>query len=195
MVDLFTIHRVRQSNAETTILENLAQHRILVIQIQRQRHRAIPTIDPVIDLVATSLLIRHEQRVVRQIDVARLHIHLAIDRLQIDRLNVVDVEGVSEQGMLIDFSDVSQILNEYIHDIIDHAFVVYDKDEVLLEMFKLLPPGHRIVKVPFIPTAENLAKWAFEQVSPHIKTAYGNKLRLTAMHVRETPKSWACWKE
>ena len=97
--------------------------------------------------------------------------------------------------MLIDFSDVSQILNEYIHDIIDHAFVVYDKDEVLLEMFKLLPPGHRIVKVPFIPTAENLAKWAFEQVSPHIKTAYGNKLRLTAMHVRETPKSWACWKE
>ncbi len=109
--------------------------------------------------------------------------------------DVVDVEGVSEQGMLIDFSDVSQILNEHIHDIIDHAFVVYDKDEVLLEMFKSLPPAHRIVKVPFIPTAENLAKWAFEQVSPHIKTAYGNKLRLTAMHVRETPKSWACWKE
>ncbi len=109
--------------------------------------------------------------------------------------DVVDVEGVSEQGMLIDFSDVSQILNEHIHDIIDHAFVVYDKDEVLLEMFKSLPPAHRIVKVPFIPTAENLAKWAFEQVSPHIKTAYGNKLRLTASHVRETPKSWACWKE
>ena len=45
--------------------------------------------------------------------------------------DVVDVEGVSEQGMLIDFSDVSQILNEYIHDIIDHAFVVYDKDDFL----------------------------------------------------------------
>jgi 6-pyruvoyltetrahydropterin/6-carboxytetrahydropterin synthase len=109
--------------------------------------------------------------------------------------DIVEEEGVSEEGMLIDFSDVSQILNEHIHDIVDHAFVVYNKDEVLLEMFKQLPPEHRIVEVPFIPTAENLAKWAFEQVAPHIKTAYGNRLRLTAMHVRETPKSWACWKE
>ena len=109
--------------------------------------------------------------------------------------DVVDVGGVSEEGMLIDFSDVSKILNEYVHDIIDHAFVVYDKDTVLLELFEKLPPEHRIVRVPFIPTAENLARWAFEQVAPHIKTAYGNDLRLVAMHVRETPKSWASWRE
>ena len=38
-----------------------------------------------------------------------------------------------------------------------------------------------------------LAKWAFEQVEPHIQTTYGNQLRLVAMHVRETPKSWASW--
>ena len=109
--------------------------------------------------------------------------------------DIVDVEGVSEEGMLIDFSDVSVILNEYVHDVIDHAFVVYEKDAMLINMFAQLPPEHRIVKVPFIPTAENLAKWAFEQVAPHIKTAYGNRLKLVAMHVRETPKSWACWKE
>jgi 6-pyruvoyltetrahydropterin/6-carboxytetrahydropterin synthase len=109
--------------------------------------------------------------------------------------DIVDVEGVSEEGMLIDFSDVSVILNEYVHDVIDHAFVVYEKDEMLINMFAQLPPEHRIVKVSFIPTAENLAKWAFEQVAPHIKTAYGNRLKLVAMHVRETPKSWACWKE
>ena len=109
--------------------------------------------------------------------------------------DIVDVPGVSEEGMLIDFSDVSQILEVHIHDIIDHAFVVYENDELLTTLFKQLPPEHRIVKVPFIPTAENLAKWAFEQVAPHIKTAYGNRLKLVAMHVRETPKSWACWKE
>ena len=109
--------------------------------------------------------------------------------------DIVDVPGVSEEGMLIDFSDVSQILEVHIHDIIDHAFVVYENDELLTTLFEQLPPEHRIVKVPFIPTAENLAKWAFEQVAPHIKTAYGNRLKLVAMHVRETPKSWACWKE
>ena len=109
--------------------------------------------------------------------------------------DIVDVPGVSEEGMLIDFSDVSQILEVHIHDIIDHAFVVYENDELLTTLFEQLPPEHRIVKVPFIPTAENLAKWAFEQSAPHFKTAYGNRLKLVAMHVRETPKSWACWKE
>jgi hypothetical protein len=38
-----------------------------------------------------------------------------------------------------------------------------------------------------------LAKWAFEQVEPHITSAYGNALKLVAMHVRETPKSIASW--
>ncbi len=109
--------------------------------------------------------------------------------------DVVEESGVSEEGMLMDFSDVSEILTTHIHDVIDHAFVVYEGDELLLNIFQGLPPEHRIVKVPFIPTAENLAKWAFEQVAPHIKTAYGNRLRLVAMHVRETPKSWASWRE
>ncbi len=109
--------------------------------------------------------------------------------------DVVDTEGVSEEGMLMDFSDVSAILEKYVHDVVDHAFVVYEKDSMLVNLFDQLPPEHRIVKVPFIPTAENLAKWAFEQVSPHITSTYGNKLRLVAMHVRETPKSWACWRE
>jgi len=48
--------------------------------------------------------------------------------------------------------------------------------------------------VPFIPTVENLAKWAFSIVEPRIKTTYGNKLMLVALHVRETPKSWASWR-
>tara|TARA_B100001113_G_C21012857_1_gene580107 strand:+ start:449 stop:907 length:459 start_codon:yes stop_codon:yes gene_type:complete len=106
---------------------------------------------------------------------------------------VVQEEGVSEEGMLIDFGDVSSILEEHIHDVVDHAFVVYERDEEAIEVLSALSSDHRTVVVPFIPTAENLAKWAFEQVSPHIYSSYGNKLRLSAMHVRETPKSWASW--
>ena len=109
--------------------------------------------------------------------------------------DVVTDRGVSDEGMLIDFSDVSIILTKYVHDIIDHAFVVYDGDEEGKAALSLLKNDHRTYVVPFIPTAENLAKWAFEQVKPHIKSSYGNKLRLVAMHVRETPKSWASWRE
>ena len=43
--------------------------------------------------------------------------------------DVVTDRGVSDEGMLIDFSDVSYILTKYVHDVIDHAFVVYDGDE------------------------------------------------------------------
>jgi len=109
--------------------------------------------------------------------------------------DVVTDRGVSDEGMLIDFSDVSYILTRYVHDVIDHAFVVYDGDEEGRAALSLLKNDHRTYVVPFIPTAENLAKWAFEQVKPHIKSSYGNKLRLVAMHVRETPKSWASWRE
>jgi len=108
--------------------------------------------------------------------------------------DVVTEQGVSEEGMLIDFSDVSKILNEKIHDVVDHAFIVYENDEEALAAMATMGGGHRTVTVPFIPTAENLAKWAFEQVSPYIETAYGNSLRLAAFHVRETPKSWATWR-
>ena len=108
--------------------------------------------------------------------------------------DIIDVEGVSEQGMLIDFSAISSILNKYIHDIVDHAFLIYSGDTVMLDSLQSLGEEHRTVVMPFIPTAENLAKWAFEQVSPHISTEYGNRIRLVAMHVRETPKSWASWR-
>jgi 6-pyruvoyltetrahydropterin/6-carboxytetrahydropterin synthase len=107
--------------------------------------------------------------------------------------DTVQESGVSEEGMLMDFSDVSAILMEHIHDVVDHAFVVYEGDIDARKACEAMGEGHRTVVVPFIPTAENLAKWAFEQIQPHISTIYGNRLKLVAMHVRETPKSTASW--
>ena len=108
--------------------------------------------------------------------------------------DVVTVSGVSDEGMLMDFSDISRVLMEHVHDVIDHAFVVYEGDEEARKACELMGDEHRTVVVPFIPTAENLAKWAFEAVAPHISSTYGNKLRLVAMHCRETPKSVATWR-
>ena len=95
--------------------------------------------------------------------------------------------------MLLDFSDVCAILNKHIHDIVDHAFIVYEGDEEALSALHHMGDEHRTFIVPFVPTAENLAHWAFKQVEPHISSSYGNSLRLYAFHVRETPKSWASW--
>jgi len=108
--------------------------------------------------------------------------------------DVVTEKGVSEEGMLMDFSDISDILMIHIHDVVDHAFVVYSGDEKTVNLLNGMGDEHRTVIVDFIPTAENLAKWAYEQVQPHISTAYGNRLKLVAMHVRETPKTIATWR-
>ena len=37
---------------------------------------------------------------------------------------VVRESGASDEGMLMDFSDISKILEEHIHDVFDHAVVV-----------------------------------------------------------------------
>ena len=76
--------------------------------------------------------------------------------------DVVQDPGVSDEGMLMDFSDVSEILTVYVHDVVDHAFVVYEHDEQARSALKMMDSDHRTVVVPFVPTAENLAKWAFE---------------------------------
>jgi len=106
---------------------------------------------------------------------------------------VVTQIGVSDEGMLMDFADVSEILNKHIHDVVDHAFIVYEGDEEATAALSVMGDEHRTIVVPFVPTAENLAKWAYEQVESHIKSSYDNSLRLHAFHVRETPKSWASW--
>ena len=107
--------------------------------------------------------------------------------------DVVTEVGVTESGMVIDFSSLSKILMEHIHDIVDHAFIVFEEDHQAREALEFLGENHRTLVVPFVPTAENLAKWAFEQVQPHIVSEYENELRLVEFHVRETPKSWASW--
>ena len=70
--------------------------------------------------------------------------------------DIVETTGVSEEGMLMDFSDVSHILTVHIHDVVDHALLCTKamKKPVTLSG---LSSEHRTVVVPFIPTAENLA--------------------------------------
>ena len=67
--------------------------------------------------------------------------------------DVVGDEGVSEEGMLIDFSDVAAILTQQIHDVVDHAFIVYSSDKEALSALAAMGDGHRTVVVDFIPTA------------------------------------------
>ena len=47
--------------------------------------------------------------------------------------NVIEVEGSSDNGMIMDFSDVKALAKEHLVDVWDHAFLVYEKDHAVKE--------------------------------------------------------------
>jgi 6-pyruvoyltetrahydropterin/6-carboxytetrahydropterin synthase len=103
---------------------------------------------------------------------------------------VITTEGVSEQGMVMDFSDVKRIASEHVVDAWDHAFLVYRGDKVVLDFLDTLP-GHKTVVLDVIPTAENLARVAFDLLKDAYHDTYGNHLRLERVRLYETPNNWA----
>ncbi len=103
---------------------------------------------------------------------------------------IIEIEGISEQGMVMDFTDVKNIAYTHIAGVWDHAFLVYTGDTQVIDFLKTLPE-HKTVALPFIPTAENLAAEAFRILDKAYQDTYGNNLRLEQVRLYETPNNWA----
>lgn len=102
---------------------------------------------------------------------------------------IIEQEHASENGMVMDFSDVKKIARETVVDVWDHAFIVYQHDQVVLDFLNTLP-NHKTVIFPTIPTAENMASEAFRLLKAQYKDVYGNHLTLERVRLYETPNSW-----
>jgi 6-pyruvoyltetrahydropterin/6-carboxytetrahydropterin synthase len=107
---------------------------------------------------------------------------------------LIDKKGDSSEGMVIDFKDLKTVLMNEIHDKFDHGFVMYDGDK-FVDKFRELKEteGQNIHFVPFIPTAENLAKYWFELMEQILKNEY--KIELKYIKVWETPTSVAIYEK
>ena len=103
---------------------------------------------------------------------------------------IISAEGVSEQGMVMDFSAVKTIANETLVSRWDHAFLVYRGDAAVVGFLATLP-GHKTVVLDVVPTAENLAEEAFRVLDAAYVDTYGNQLRLERVRLYETPNNWA----
>ena len=104
--------------------------------------------------------------------------------------DIIKQEQTSENGMVMDFSDVKRIARESVADIWDHAFLVYEKDTEILDFLNSLP-NHKTVVFPCVPTAENMAAEAFRILRNQYQDIYGNHLKLERIRLYETPNSWA----
>ncbi len=104
--------------------------------------------------------------------------------------DIITTAGVSDEGMVMDFSDVKRIAKEQLVDEWDHAFLVYRGDTVVLDFLQTLA-GHKTVVLDVIPTAENLALFAFKRLNSAYHDTFGNHLRQERVRLYETPNNWA----
>jgi len=102
---------------------------------------------------------------------------------------IVDEPGSPDDGMLVDFGDLKALLTEHVHDPLDHSMIVWTGDAPLLEA--LAGHGWALVEFPYVPTAENLARWCFELLEPLVAARFRDGLRLVEVAVWETPTSVA----
>lgn len=103
---------------------------------------------------------------------------------------VIDQEGSSDNGMIMDFSDVKMLAKQHLVDVWDHAFLVYAKDVQVRDFLSTLA-GHKTVVIDQIPTVENLARTAFGILQAVFKDHYGTGLKLQKLVLHETPNCWA----
>lgn len=103
---------------------------------------------------------------------------------------LVDISGDSSEGMVIDFSHIKKIATKYLHDVVDHGFMVWEKDKVLTDFFKKNKDQKHLI-VSFVPTAENIAAWAFTTLDKKFTDKYKTGLKLYSVTIWETPTSSA----
>ncbi len=94
----------------------------------------------------------------------------------------------SFEGMVLDFSDIKRIAKKFL-DTLDHAFLVYQNDDKLLEFLKT--SDSKYIIIPEIPTVENLTKFIFNHLEKEFSHTYNDSLKIKKIKLWETPNCYA----
>ena len=104
--------------------------------------------------------------------------------------NVIDKSGDAANGMVMDFSQVKDLAKQHLVDAWDHAFLAFTGDKAIVDFLNSLPDQKTVI-LDRVPTAENLARIAFECLDAVYRDTYGNQLQLDQVRLYETPNCWA----
>jgi 6-pyruvoyltetrahydropterin/6-carboxytetrahydropterin synthase len=92
-----------------------------------------------------------------------------------------------QSGMVVDFGFLKEEMMAAIDVPADHGTILYEDDSLY---------NHRhlfgkLLLLPCVPTAENLAAYWFEQLAPRIEARTDGRASLVRLRVYETPNCWA----
>lgn len=97
------------------------------------------------------------------------------------------IQSGSSKGMVMDFKDLKEIVQEEIVQHLDHAFVGTEgefEDEEICKLLKGM--GKKVFKLPCRTTAENMSKWIYDKLIERLGCPVQIKLW-------ETPTSYAVY--
>jgi 6-pyruvoyltetrahydropterin/6-carboxytetrahydropterin synthase len=104
--------------------------------------------------------------------------------------------GHPQEGMVLDFGFIKELLTTEIHDVLDHGFIVHGRDQAMLSALGLLDVhdhpkanlhGWKVIVLPYVPTAENLAYWCYKQIVDGVEERSSGRAQLRSIRVWETP--------
>jgi 6-pyruvoyltetrahydropterin/6-carboxytetrahydropterin synthase len=104
--------------------------------------------------------------------------------------DIIDEEQKSDFGMVMDFKDAKELIRQTIVTPWDHAFIVYEKDHEVINFLATLK-DHKTVIFPKVPTAENMALVAMENLKKIFYDNYKEAIIPIKVRLYETPNNWA----
>ena len=118
-----------------------------------------------------------------------LHGHRYAIEVTIKGEVIID-ESNSDFGMVLDFKDAKELIKKTIVEVWDHSFIVYRGDTIVLKFLESLD-GHKTVVFPLVPTAENMASIAMEELKVSFSDKFGTLIKPIKVRLFETPNNWA----
>lgn len=100
-------------------------------------------------------------------------------------------ENTQERGMVIDFSKAKEALKSLTQDVFDHSFI-YEVGSLPQNMVRDMRDvmGWKLNPVPFRPTAEEFARYFYDQLAMKLE---GFHLKVASVTVYETPTNKAIY--
>lgn len=127
------------------------------------------------------------------------HTYKLLVTVSADELQFLDE---SSKGMIMDFKDLKEIVNQEIISKFDHAFVTDASTESEVEkgiVAILKDAGLKVVDFPIRPTAENMSRIFYDLINARLEAdhpGYSEALcKCTQIEVYETPTSCATYRK
>ncbi|MDR1493572.1 MAG: 6-carboxytetrahydropterin synthase QueD [Planctomycetaceae bacterium] len=118
---------------------------------------------------------------------AHLHGHNGLVEITLEK------ESLDEKGMVLDFSELKQVVNAWIDKNIDHKMVLDENDPLASMLAELNEPMY-LMKRP--PTAENFARLFFEYVKesgyPVSRVVFHETEKCSATYSCDTKNCTSC---